>query len=105
MRVMMLNANLLNACLFCVPRCRVIGMQIMCDDFRIHAEDVGKMTDLLLEGRICFGVFHVTDMMTEKSMMITGEAECVLELTAYGESGTNIKWQLDRVRSIPTRTA
>ena len=64
-----------------------------------------KMLHALFKRIIDLGIFHVADVMAEKRVAITCQAECILQLAADGQCRFDIERKLDRIGSIAAASA
>ncbi len=77
-----------------------VWIQIMRYDLRLDAENMGEMTDTLLERFVCFDFLQVADVVAEISGPIPGKAKGIVPFGANGQGWLDIERQFHRIGCI-----
>ena len=101
--MVMLNSDLLAAKAFCKLSGEVIGMQIVSNDLGLNAEEAGEVLDALLKRLIRFCIFHVADVVTQKSIAVACEAKGVLEFASHCKNRFGLRRKPNRIGGVATR--
>jgi hypothetical protein len=108
MGVMVLDSperKLLLRCPFHGISCReIVRMEIMDEGLGFEAEQLFINPDGCLKVFQGLKVFHVSHVLAQERIPVTGQAEGVLQFCAARQDGRRLKGELDRVRCVSPGT-